>query len=205
MDDDVLMRTTADDALSPRQVRRKAHLLRHEAHLLAMAEADVRMATRKASLVSPPSDVPTPSSPSPSENIPTPSSPSENVPTPENVPAPAVVSETIQQSDNQLSEMASCGPIIKLVNSHIVDGGLSNRAPESTTTRCPSDVLDDCTGGHLEFSTRCQFCGLSWSLVLVLPAGYSFCRPASQFYHARSALDSAFDRFMSSAERGGLT
>jgi hypothetical protein len=62
-----------------------------------------------------------------------------------------------------------------------------------------------CWSTFLAASSRCQFCGLFCSLVLVLPAGYSFCRPASQFYHARSALDSAFDRFMSSAERGGLT
>ena len=130
MDDDVLM-LTAGDALSPRQVRRKAHLLRHKANRVAIAALDLRIAAGNASLVSPPS---------------------ENVPTPENVPAPAVVSETIQQSDIQLSEMASCGPITKLVNALIVEGGVSNRAPESTTTRCPSDVLDDCSGGHLEFS-----------------------------------------------------
>jgi hypothetical protein len=51
---------------------------------------------------------------------------------------------------------------------------------------------------------RCQFFGLSCSLFLVLPAGYSFCRPASQFHHARSALDSAFGRFMSSADAVAL-
>ena len=159
MDDDVLMMQTADDALSPRQVRRKAHLLRRKACKAVCDLLDLQIAAGNANVASPSSEnVPAPSSPSPSENIPTPSSPSENVPTPENfpapenVPAPAVVSETIQQSDNQLSEMASCGPIIKLVNSHIVGGGESNRAPESTTTRCPSDVLDDCSGGHLEFS-----------------------------------------------------
>ena len=44
MDDDVLMMQTADDALSPRQVRRKAHLRRHKAKRAEIAAIDLRIA-----------------------------------------------------------------------------------------------------------------------------------------------------------------
>jgi hypothetical protein len=42
----------------------------------------------------------------------------------------------------------------KLVNSHIVDGvsKSSDRTPELTATRCPSDCFDDSPGNHLDFS-----------------------------------------------------